>query len=140
MIGFNHQHATGFQLIGNQPGRQTKVGGKPDFPLRRLNGKADRIDGVMGGRKGIYRQSMTGELVTSVEQFQPGDGANFRQNGIGLPIDIDWQIIAARQWPDTTDMIMMFVGDEDPMQVLSSQPEGCQASLRFSPRKAGINQ
>jgi hypothetical protein len=140
MIGFQNQGAASAQAFGHQAGDNTEVRGNTDFALFPKERKTNRSQRIVGDGERAHVQVVDGKIFTGNKFMYTLRFADIRQLPGQIGLQVNREIKLADQWAETTDMIRMFMGDQQCVNVLDGYPDQFQTTAQLPRRKAGIDQ
>ncbi len=85
------------------------------------DGKADRIFSIMRYRKGVDGQIADVKRLAAFKRFGFMQTAESGGRLVGFLIDVDRQFVASGKNTDALNMIGMFMGNDDGIQVFGGQ-------------------
>ncbi len=140
MIRFDHQDAALAQPVGYQSGRDPQVSGHADLAGSRLYGEADGGSCIMGYRKGADLNVPEVDVIANVEFADIGDAAEAGQCFQCRFMGENRKVMPPRHGTESATMVLMFVGNEDGIQVVGLDTDKGQTPSKLPPGKPRVDQ
>lgn len=147
VIGFEQQHLHAAQMDFDRFRHVAEIGGHADFDAFGMEAEADRIDGIVGNGEALDDDVADGPAGACLKRLDR------RRRAIRLPVDQGRSELrnedrerffllraAPQQARQTGDMVAVFMGDEDGVDIVDVLADGGEAPLQFPDAEAGIDQ
>ena len=142
MIGFEYQGVTVFQALTNQGRGQAKVGANRYAHIAALDIKANGIIGIVRHREGFNLE------ITDVELGAIGKDIPMEVVLAGLlkkclnrsPVAVERNAVIPHEHVESTDVVRMFVGDANSIDVRDIDIDLLKAVDNFFPTEAGVDE
>ena len=122
-------------------GGVAEVGEEADAAVEVMEDVADGVVGVVGDGEGFDGEVSEGEGLPGFKEFPSGVAGEFRTEVFhGGPVAVDGDAVAAGEDVKAGDVVAVFVGDEDGVEVAQGPPEGEEAVFDLFAAEAGVDE
>lgn len=139
VIGFQDQQAAFLEMFLDQRGGKTQIRGDADLDSRGFDGKGTGVFRVVGGGKRGERQGTDPKKFSAADRNRGFDSADLRGCcGSSSGGHKNRQAISPGKNPDSLNMILVFMGNDDRGDVFRRQPPQSHPPFNFFSGKPGI--
>jgi hypothetical protein len=140
VIGFEEGRVTLTEMVDQLVADDTQIGEDPDPNGRGGDNKTTGVGGVVSLGKGGNRQFADGNGLAGIETPDELRFEGKRELLPGAVADVDRELVAFGQNFQTTDMVVMFMGNKDRFYGGQGQAQASHPPFGFPAGDSGVDQ